>query len=167
MKPISRLTKFETILGSFLFFIPLILILLTGEVRSSISDYAYSDKSYLLPTLLTLSGSLFMYNGVIREKKWYNIILGFSLIGVALTPHLDYKILHYTFTMIFFIGGSIVMVVFSSKKQRIYKYIASSIMTLSILLSFGFNVFSVLIGEWIGLLPVTIHFIGESLNKID
>lgn len=166
-KILKRLTKFEVIVGSILFLLPLILWVATGEIRPSISNYAYSDLPFLLPTLLTLSGSLFMYNGVVHRDKWYNIVIGLLLIGVALTPHLDYPLLHYIFTGAFFVGSAAVMIIYSSTKQRPLKIIAGIIMVLAIALSFLFKLFSVFLAEWIGIFPITIHFIGESLNKID
>jgi len=166
-KLLNRLTKFEVIVGSVLFFLPVILWLATGEIRPSISNYAYSDLPHLLPTLLTSAGLLFAYNGVVHRDKWYNIVIGFLLIGVALTPHKDYPLLHYFFTGAFFVGSAAVMIIYSSTKQRWWKIIAGVVMVLAIALSFIFKLFSVFLAEWIGIFPITIHFIGESLNKID
>ena len=97
----KRLTKLEIILSTLLLFIPLILILATGEIRPSISNYAYSNLNYLFATLLTLAGTMFIFNGSAYNSRWYNIVLGCSLIGVVLTPHLHLPILHYVFASIF------------------------------------------------------------------
>lgn len=164
---LNRIIKFELITSSILFFLPVILILVTGEVRSSISNYAYSSQPQLLPTLLTAVGLLFIYNGVVNRDKWYNIVLGLSLIGVALTPHLDFPLWHYIFTGIFFVGSALAMIIWSSKEQRLWKIIAGVIMVSAIILAFFFHILPVFYAEWIGILPITIHFIGESLNKID
>lgn len=166
-KLLERIKKFEVIAGSVLLFLPIILMASTWEIRPSISDYAYSELPFLLPTLLSLSGALFMYNGVFNKDKWYNIVLGICLIGVGLTPHLDFPILHYIFTGAFFVGSALVMIIYSSAKQRPIKIIAGFIMVIVIALSFFFNLFSVFLAEWIGIFPIAIHFIGESLNKID
>lgn len=170
MKPnnlLKRLTTFETILSAFLFFMPLILILVNKEVRPSISNFAYSEHNQFFVVLLSLAGVMFIYNALLNEQRNYNYFLGFSIIGVAMTPHLHYPIMHYGFAIIFFIGSVFAMVVYSSTKQRFYKIIAGLLIILAIIFHYAFNVFSLLVAEWIGLLPICLHFIGESNNKID
>ena len=97
----SRITILYITKAIFLLFMPLILIVVSGTARLSISDYAYSDYNYVYVMLLTIAGTLFINNGI-TSSKLYNSILGLSLLGVALTPHLDYPILHYFFTGLFF-----------------------------------------------------------------
>ena len=160
-----RLSNLEIILSGLLMLTPLILITLTGETRESISNYAYSDLSQVFVFLLVLAGTMFLFNGS-ATRKWYNIVLGISLIGVSLTPHLDYAIFHYAFAVIFFIGSSFVMIFYSSTKQRWYKIIASAIVIFGLLGAY-LGYYSLLYAGWIGMLPITIHFIAESVNKID
>lgn len=165
IKIATRFKKLETIMASFLLFIPLILILVSGEVRPSISDYAYSEIENVFSGLLWCSAVMFLYNGVLT-KKWYNIVLSGALIGVSVTPHLDFPFWHYTFAVLFFIGSVFVMVYFSSAKQRWFKIIAGVIVLLGLLGSY-LNFYSLFYAEWIGLLPITLHYVAESLNKID
>lgn len=161
----KTLTNLYTINALLLMLLPLILIAVTGDVRVSISDYAYSNASNLLVVLLTISAFLFIYNGF-TSSKIYNVVLGLLLIGIALTPHLDYPIMHYSFATFFFIGSVYTMIQYSSKQQRIFKIIAGLITLLSLLGGF-LDYYSFLMAEWIGILPICIHFIGEALNKID
>ena len=163
----KRIIKLELILATLLLFIPLILILATGELRSSISNYAYSDLSYLFVTLLTVAGTMFIFNGTAYNSRWYNIILGCSLIGVGLTPHLDYTFIHYLFASIFFLGSVAVMIGFSSVKQRPLKVYFGSIIILGLVGHFVFQFYSLLWAEWIGMLPICIHYMGESTGKLD
>lgn len=163
----KRLTKLEIILSTLLLFIPLILILATGEIRPSISNYAYSNLNYLFATLLTIAGTMFIFNGTAYNTRWYNIALGLSLIGIALTPHYDFPILHYTFAAIFFLGSMAVMVLFSSKEQLRLKIYFSAIVFLALLGHFIFKTYSLFWAEWIGMLPITIHYLGESTGKLD
>lgn len=162
----KRITNLYTVKAVMLLFMPLILIVASNEVRESISDYVYSDSIAVFVMLLTIASTLFINNGI-TEKKWYNIVLGASLTGVALTPHLDYAFLHYMFAIIFFLGSVFVMIFYSSEKQRIYKIIAGAIVVLAMLGTFLFDWYSLLIAEWIGLVPICIHFIGEALHKLD
>lgn len=160
-----RIKKLELIMAGLLYFLPLILIWSSMEIRPSISDYAYSSVANVFVALLTLAGALFIYNGVINRPKWYNIILGISLIGVALTPHLDFPVLHYMFAALFFIGSMLVMVIVSSIKQRPIKIVMALIILSALLGYFIFNWFSLFFAEWIGIVPITAHFIGESIKK--
>jgi hypothetical protein len=163
----KRIIKLELILATLLLFIPLILIIATGEVRSSISNYAYSNLSYLFVMLLSIAGMMFIFNGTAYNSRWYNIILGCSLIGVSLTPHLDYTIIHYLFASLFFLGSVAVMIGFSSAKQRPLKAYLGVMVILGLVGHFAFNWYSLLWAEWIGILPICIHYIGESTGKLD
>jgi len=163
----KRIIKLEMFLSLFLLSIPLLLILINNEVRSSISDYAYSDNSNYFVLLLSLAGSMFFYNGCIKNKYWYNIIFGISLFGIALTPHLHYPFIHYFFASVFFIGSILVMIIFSSNKQRFFKIIFGFIIISSLISHFIFNLYSLFWAEWICIVPICIHFIGESIGFID
>jgi hypothetical protein len=165
-KFLNRFRKIETIKATFLIFIPLILISASGETRESISDYIYSDVRDLFVGLLSFAAAMFIYNGVVNNK-WYNIALGFSLVAISLTPHYDLPIMHYASAGLFFLGSIVVMIFYSSAKQRIYKIIAGFFIILAMSLHFVFDTFSLLIAEWIGLIPISLHFILETNNKID
>ena len=164
---IKRITKLDIILSVLLLFVPLILIVLNGEVRTSISDYAYSKYNYVFVMLLTIAGMMFIFNGSSYKEKWYNIVLGLSLMGVAITPHKDFSTLHYIFASMFFLGSVATMVIYSSSKQRWFKMIAGFIVILVLLIHFIFKSYTLFYAEWIGILPITIHFIGETTGKID
>ena len=162
-----RITKFEFIQSGILLFMPLVLVFLSGEMRPSISNYTYSEVSDWFCVLLAIAGTMFVRNGVDNNRHWYNIILGCCLIGVALTPHLDIPYWHYFFAGTFFIGSCFVMVFFSSPKQRMYKFLASIFIIIGMVGYFGLNWYSLFYAEWIGMLPISIHFVLESLEKID
>lgn len=163
----TRYSKLEVFLSVFLLMTPLILINVNNEIRPSISDYAYSKHNIFFALLISSAGTMFIYNGWIRCKHWYNIILGLSLHGVVVTPHLDYPILHYCFASVFFLGSTAVMIIFSSQEQRLLKVLAGSLILLAMIFHFLMNWYSLLWAEWIGLVPICIHFIGESTGKID
>lgn len=163
----KRLSFLDSTLAGLLLFIPLILILVTGEVRNSISDYAYSEYNYLFASLLTIAGMMFIFNGTAYCTKWYNVILGVALIGVSLTPHKEFSILHYSFAGIFFIGSVITMIVFSSRKQRKWKILTGLIIVGVLIGAYATNQYSLLVAEWIGMLPICLHFIGVETKKID
>lgn len=163
----KKVTDLKMIKAIFLLGIPLFLIIATGEVRPSISNYAYSDFPSFFVVLLTIAGTLFFDDGYIERKRFFNMVLGGALIGVALTPHFDFPVLHYSFAGLFFLGSEFNMIYFSSKKQRKYKILASIFIMFGLSGHFFFNWYSLLYAEWIGMLPISLHYIGESLGKID
>ena len=173
MDLVNKINIYNAYKALFFLFVPLLLIIVdNGNVRASISDYAYGCVDGNIITTLVFgfligaSGFLFADNGV-TKNKWYNIVLGISLLIVAITPHKDYTIIHYTAAVIFFTGSCAAMIIYSSTKQRVYKIIASIVIVVALVAHFIFNWWSLLVAEWIGMLPISIHFIGESLNKID
>jgi hypothetical protein len=143
----------------------LILNICTGVWLSSISAYAYSSCDYVYVFLLTLAGTLFIYNGIGYKRHWYNVILGISLCGVALTPYLDYKTLHYLFAGTFFLGSVLAIGLSSNVAFRGFKYLVSAIVLIGLIMHFALGSFSLLVAEWIGIIPISIHFIIKSINK--
>lgn len=164
---INKFKTLNTTFGILFLFIPLILIIVNKEVRPSISDYAYSSHNYLFFSLISISGFLFIVNGWLDPFRRYNIILGLSLIGVALTPHKDYPIIHYLCAGSFFLGSVYVIIYFSSSNQRFYKIISSSIIVFSLICALLIKNISILVAEWIGMIPISLHYILEAQNKIN
>jgi hypothetical protein len=163
---LDRFYKLQIGKAAVLLLIPLVLNLKSGEWLSSISAYYYSNARDEFVILLTLAGLLYANDGILKSK-WWNISIGASLIGVAYFPHLDYSFLHYLFAGYFFLGTSFSMIFFSSKKQRNYKILVTVFILLFMALHFFFNVFSLLVAEWLCMIPMALHFIGESTGKID
>ena len=146
--------------------IPVILMLVDGGILSSISAYAYkAPMTFALS--LTLAGALFFYDGYIERSRWYNMYVGIALFGVVLFPHLDYEITHYASAGVFFLGSIFNMIFFSSNKERIFKIITSTLILFGMLGHFYFDWYSLFWAEWIGMLPISIHFVLEATGKID
>jgi hypothetical membrane protein len=154
----------EISLAVLLLFMPLLLRLIDGTWRDSISDYAYSNYSYCYVFLLTLAGTTFVYNGVGYNRHWYNIILGISLYGIALSPHKDYYFIHFASATIFFAGSILAISLSSSILFKTFKYIVSAIIATALILHLQFNLFSLLTAEFIGIIPIATHFIIKSLK---
>lgn len=172
----KRNIKLNIVTIGILCFVFPILILTTWEIRPSISNYAYSDLNYIFVMLLTFAGSVFIFNGTQDDhtqignykanSKWYNIVTGLSLIGVAITPHLDYPVFHYLCAGLFFASGATSMVIFSSPKQRWFKIIGAAIILFSLVGSFYFG-YSLALAEQVALLPIALNLLGEITEKID
>ena len=163
----NRIFRYEIWIAPLLLFMPIILIGFDyGNIRSSLSDYVYMKHNQVFYFLMFLAATMFSNNGALWVKN-YNIVLGALLAGVALTPYLEYPIPHYIFAAGFFLGSVIVMILFSSKSQRIYKIYAGVFIVLGMWGHFIMNWYSLFYAEWLGMLPICIHFIGESKGKIN
>lgn len=166
MKALSNFTRIKVIQAFAFLLIPVILVVVNGGLLDSISAYAY-HAPMTFAMLLTLAGALFIYDGYAERKRWYNIYIGLSLLGVVLFRHLDYPVIHYIFAAVFFLGSLFNMVFFSSKAERKLKILVASLVMLGMAGCFAFGLYSVFWAEWIGMVPISIHFILEALNKID
>ena len=146
--------------------IPLVLIIVNGEVLGSISAYA-NHTPMTFAMLLTLSGALFFYDGFVERKRWYNLYVGFSLLGIVLFIHTEFPLIHYFFAGVFFLGSLFNMVYFSSNKQRFFKSLTALFVILGMSGHFIFEFYSLFWAEWIGMFPISIHYILELTGKID
>lgn len=161
----SRTKILELTLAVILNFVPLILFWVDGTWRTSLSDYAYSPYAYVFVFLITLGGAMFMFNGFGFQRHWYNIILGVALFGIVLTPHRDFSTMHYVFAGVFFVGSILAIQFSSDKRFRLQKNLISLPIAFSLVMHFAFGWVSLLIAEWIGIVPISIHFILKSINQ--
>ena len=166
-KHLSLFTKFKTVQALLFLAIPLILILVNGTpTLKSISAYVnYTPVAFSF--MLTMAGSLFIYDSVVDKKSPYNSFIGVSLFGVVLFNHLVFPILHYSFAIIFFIGSLFNMIFFSSNSQRPLKILTAVAVLFGMLGCFYFNWYSIFWAEWVGMVPISLHFVLEELGKID
>lgn len=166
MKQLQIFTKFKVIQALIFLMIPFVLWIVLGERLESISAYAYyAPMTFAL--CLSLAGALFFYDGIVDKTRNYNIIIGISLFGVVLFPHIEHTFIHYSFAVLFFLGSLFNMIYFSSNKERFFKIITASVVIFGMLGTFLFNWYSVFFAEWFGMIPISIHYILEALNKID
>ena len=189
MKPINKIKAsladplltfkwFERFIATFCIIMPLILWLADGGLqvpfRSSISDYVYLKNSYLFGMLLCIAAMLFIFNGAVYYRsgehlriswhgQWYNVVLGLSLLGVICFPHKEFKIPHYTFAIIFFLGNAVVTGIFYKDKDKISSIILAILTVAAMPLAFT-NIITVLVAEWISLVVIAIHFILSTIN---
>lgn len=162
----KRFTELKVIQSVLFLFIPLLLIICNGGLRDSISDYVYHEPIAFCVSL-TLASALFFYDGFVDRGRSYNMTIGISLMGVVIFPHLDFPVWHYVFATGFFSGSLFNMVYFSGNKERIVKLMVSLGVVFGMMGHFLFNWYTLFWAEWIGMIPITIHFALESLGKID
>jgi|TARA_R110001606_G_scaffold79147_1_gene182922 phosphatidylserine synthase len=179
---VNHFAKLERFIAVVLIFTPLLLYLADDCTTMELRD------SYWFGSLLTLAGALFIYNGAqhmsvqkneylaaveSRFGKGYNIIFGLALFGVLFFNHVDYKVVHYSFAIIFFVGCALAMLL---TKETPLKRLGDFLGVLT-LLSLGIhfllsyvvgeenNSFTLLWAEWLGLFLIAIYFIVESIDR--
>src|ERR1700722_20801936 len=86
--------------------------------------------------------------GLQRAGKWYNVILGVSLLGVILFPHRQYVIIHYFFGGLFFLGNAVVTALFPYAQDRPLSIVLAVLTVAAIALHFVGD-WSLLVCEWI------------------
>lgn len=147
--------------------IPLILQLVNKGVRlNSISAYV-NFTPVAFASMLSLAGFLFITNGFVNRNRWANIYVGGALLFVVWLNHLEFPVLHYTAASIFFLGSIFNMIFFSSNKQRWFKVVTGLGILFGMAGHFIFGWYSLFYAEWIGMFPISLHFILEEIGKID
>jgi len=173
--PLATFRIFERTIAAVCVTIPALLRLADKggtRFRESISDYVYMTDSYIYGMLLCMAAMLFVFNGAVyfrnevafglpRAGKWYNVILGVSLLGVILFPHRQYVIIHYFFGGLFFLGNAVVTALFSYPKDRALSVVLAVLTVAAIGLHYV-GVWSLLAGEWVSLGVIAAHFIMQS-----
>ncbi|MDH4089191.1 MAG: hypothetical protein OEV74_18015 [Cyclobacteriaceae bacterium] len=157
-------------------------------VRDSISSYVSMKNAQIFGLLLTSASMLFLFNGAVyintvpeisskKHGKWYNLVLGISLLGVVLFPCTNPKleVFHYSCAILFFAGGAFVIAFFNNEEHRIISIIIAGISLLGFVVylsntiwlkSAALSSFSLFWAETIALWVIGIHYILESLGEL-
>ncbi len=178
--PLKTFRLFEVIIAAVCIVLPLFLKLAdTGATgfRSSISDYVYMGRSYVFGMLLSIAATLFIFNGAVyfrneahldvsKAGKWYNIILGMSLLAVILLPYKQFGVHHFIFAGLFFIGNAVVIAIFHKKQYTIPSILLALLTLATITLHFYNQAVSIFTAEWLSLTVIGIHLILEATGAI-
>lgn len=165
---VTRFAKLERVLAAVCLLIPAFLILFDdGPIRGSISAYYSMEEAQVFYFSLTVAAMLFLVNGVVKEQKIYNTVLGVLLAGVVLFNHQESPLIHNISAAGFFGGNAVVMVWFSSKKERWFKALMVAGIALAMLGCFFFDWFTLFWAEWLSFGIIALHYILESWGVID
>ena len=178
----------EIVITFICMFIPLILYLANGHiVESSISAYVDMQDSFVFGLLFGIAGMVFILNGALyfrveqeelrnpnqklalsnnnydkkRAGKWYNVILGLALIGIAIFPYnRNLCVLHFIFAVIFFFGSAVVIFFIHDPedkwKSRFFAVISVVCLFVSVI---DDTILSLFWAETIALIIISIHYI--------
>jgi hypothetical protein len=165
---VTRFAKLERVLAAVCLLIPAFLIWFDhGTIRPSISAYFDMEQAQVFYFPLTVAAMLFVVNGVVKEKRAYNWILGVLLAGVVLFNHLDFPVIHNISAAGFFGGNAVVMVWFSSRKERWFKALMVAGIAAAMAGFFLFDWFTLFWAEWLSFAIIALHYILESWGVID
>lgn len=167
---ITRFAKLERVLAVVCLMTPLLLIASDDGVqpiRESISHYFSMKQNQLYYFPLTMLAMLFIVNGVVKEKSRYNTLLGTALAGVILLNREAFPALHKVFAVLFFGGNGAVILLFTSKKERWFKVTLVGVIAFTMIAHFVLGWISLFWAEWISFGVIALHYILESLGRID
>lgn len=157
--------QYEIVIALFMSAILPINWLIDGQLRTSISDYAYSTNyPWLLPLQLGIAGAMLVVNYTNNNKHWYNLILGLSLWGVAATPYKEHYLLHYSFASVFIITSILAIWLSSNVYFRTFKTVIALIASLGILIWVFFKPYTLAVAETLAIVPFACHFIVKSYS---
>tara|TARA_R110000796_G_scaffold248124_2_gene374571 strand:- start:18202 stop:18702 length:501 start_codon:yes stop_codon:yes gene_type:complete len=166
LKLLGNYITLELIIAIILFSIPILLPSFYGGFLDSLSEYAHTDVGYLYGILLSLCGFLIIYDGASNNKRrWYNILIGLSLLGVVLFPVNFFLITHDLFAILFFIGNAFIVTYYSLLLSKNKKLIFSLVILITLMLLIT-GVFTLFIAEAIGLISMSYFmYVRHSLKK--
>jgi len=163
VQTVTRFAKLERVLAFVCLLTPALLIWSDdGPIRSSISAYYNMQENQLFYFPLTVASMLFVVNGVVKDKHIYNTFLGMMLAGVILFNHDDFRALHDVLAVGFFAGNAVVIVVYSSKKERWFKLLLVAGIALSMIGWLFLKWFTLFWAEWLSFGIIALHYILES-----
>lgn len=166
IQDLTKFAKLERVLAGICALTPLLLLAAERTpIRESISAYYNIAQNQWFYVPLTMAAMLFVVNGVVKNKQLYNTYLGAMLGGVLLFNHHDFSVVHIVFAAAFFVGNAVVILFFSSVKDREFKIGLVAFIALALAGWYFFDWFTLFVAEWISLVIISIHYIIES--KVD
>lgn len=168
-----RLAQLERVLAILCIGIPVLLIAFDGDIRGSISAYYDMAENQIFYFGLTAATMMFIVNGVVRRRHWYNVYLGLTLAGVILFNHDDFDLIHGIFAVAFFGGNFLVILLFSGGSpipgldSKMFKSIFVGAIVAAMLGHFVFDWYSLFWAEWISFAAIALHYILSSISAVD
>jgi hypothetical protein len=165
IEDLKRYAKLERVLALICAASPLLMLLFDAfSFRDSISAYYSMDQNQIFYVPLTAAAMLFLVNGFVKEKHWYNAWLGVLLAGVILFNHQDWTWPHAVFAFAFFLGNAAVIAFYSRNVpvgiRRIF-----IVGVLLVLAGWAFRLYSLFWAEWISLLFIAGHYMLDASDR--
>jgi hypothetical protein len=159
VRGLAALVKLEVVLTAVCACTPFLLILGDGgSVRPTISAYFDMARAQYFYVPLTVAAMLFVVNGVVKERHWYNVALGLALSGVVLFDHVHAPVIHEISAAAFFFGNAVVFVLFTPKRELWFKALLALLVLVGLAGYFLFHWYSLFVAESMSLWVIAIHF---------
>lgn len=162
---VKQFVKLERGLAVFLAATPFLLIGFdTWDIRPSISAYYDMEASVAFYVPFTVAAMLFVVNGVLKHKHFYNIILGVALFGIIVLNHDDFRIFHFGFVFVFFVGNAVVILLSETRAlSKIGILVAALLLFFTAVAFDGWKVFWL---EWASLAVIATNYVLDTVGKV-
>ena len=163
IKDFDNITIYSFLMGPLWFFV------LNGfEWKTSISAFAHLPVgNQFLGMYLAVVGFAFLGDWAGNRERWYNLVSALSIWGVAAFTMYDHHILHYCFAIMFYVTTNVTMITRVEKGtlQRKIRWFISLVCSIILILSVSTPLMTILVGEWIGMVPMSVLLAGGKNNK--
>lgn len=166
IEDLKSYAKLERVLALFCVASPLVMIGADRGVRGSISAYYDIAQNQLFYFPLTAASILFLVNGFVKKRNWYNAWLGIMLAGVVLLNYQDFTWYHGAFAIAFFAGNAAVMVFYSREVSFRIRVAVLIGVVLAFLAWTPFGWYSLFWAEWISLGLIAAHFLLDASTRV-
>jgi hypothetical protein len=168
VQSLARFATVERALAVLCITIPLWLVLFDEEqdaIRGSVSSYydMTPPQAYYFP--LTVAAMLFMFNGIVKTRRFYNVVLGVCLSGVVLF-NMDgaTAVPHYMFAVGFFGLNAIVILWFSNDVSVTLRNVLIVVLLAALLAWIFIDAFTTFWAETVSLIAIATHFVLDSIG---
>lgn len=162
-----KFLRFERCVAVVCCAIPILLPLIDHKApRETISAYYDMKDAQWFYFLLTVAAMLFLVNAVVREKHWFNYVLGLALAVVILFNCDKWYDTHTTAATVFFAGGAL-QYLFDWKKEDVTFYIIGAVIIAAALLGWKLlGLYALFVAESVALWVIAVDFLlHESREK--
>ena len=168
MQSLARFATVERALAVLCITIPFWMVLFDEEqdsIRGSVSSYydMTPPQAYYFP--LTVAAMLFMFNGIVKTRRFYNVVLGVCLSGVVLF-NMDgaTSVPHYVFAIGFFGLNAIVILWFSNDVSVGLRNLLIVVLLAALLAWIFIDSFTTFWAETVSLIAIAAHFVLDSIG---
>lgn len=157
----KRLATIEQVLATICILIPAGLMLFDNEdsVRDSISAYYDMNEAQWFYVPITAAATLFIVNGIVKNGRFYNWILGAGLLLVVMFDHDSASGPHFLGAFVFFGGNIAVMALLpDTDLERRLRWPMLGICLIALAGWLWVDGFTTFWAEWLSMVVIAVHF---------
>ena len=157
----TRLATLEQVLATICILIPAGLLLFDGDdgIRGSISAYYDMTEAQWFYVPITAAAMLFIVNGIVKNGRFYNWILGAGLLLVVMFDHESAAVPHFFGAAVFFGGNIGVMALLpDTDLERRLRWPMLGICLIAGAGWLWVDWFTLFWAEWLSMIVIAVHF---------